>query len=260
MEKSFTFRVNFLGTNGWFDTKVANTICTFIETRQCYIVLDAGYGFHKLDKYIKGNKPVYLFLSHLHLDHIVGLHTLPKFCFPQGIDIFVPKGELRFIKAFINAPYTLSLHQLSTKIRLHELTAAGAGNTALLGFDLKYRRLRHQVICYGYRFYLENKIISYCTDTGICPAIKFLAKDADVFISECSYRPKEDVSRAFHLNPQAAADIAVVSGAKKLALTHFDAWRYPDLESRKEAELTAKRIFKNTFVAYDDMELEFYNG
>ncbi len=36
-----------------------------------YIVFDAGDGIYKLNKYVKDDKkPIFLFLSHLHLDHI----------------------------------------------------------------------------------------------------------------------------------------------------------------------------------------------
>lgn len=59
-----------------------------------------------------------------------------------------------------------------------------------------------------------------------------------------------------HLNPEIAAQIAKKAAVKKLALTHFDAYRYKTLEERKKAEEFAKKIFKNTFCATDDMEIE----
>jgi len=76
-------KVYFLGTNGWCDTDLGNTLCVLVETKQAYIVFDAGNGLFKLDKYIKDNRPIYLFLSHFHLDHIIGLHSLNKFYFPS---------------------------------------------------------------------------------------------------------------------------------------------------------------------------------
>ena len=82
-------RVIFLGTNGWYDTDTGNTICVLIRTKDYEIILDAGNGLYKIDQYIpeRNKKPVYLFLSHFHLDHIVGLHTLMKFNFSQGLTI-----------------------------------------------------------------------------------------------------------------------------------------------------------------------------
>jgi len=71
----------FLGTNGWYDTKTGNTTCTLIETEDYFIILDAGNGLYKIDQYITSTskRPIYLFLSHFHLDHIVGLHIMSKF-------------------------------------------------------------------------------------------------------------------------------------------------------------------------------------
>ncbi len=41
--------VIFLGTNGWYDTNIGNTICILVETKKEYLILDAGNGFYKID-------------------------------------------------------------------------------------------------------------------------------------------------------------------------------------------------------------------
>ena len=76
-------KIYFLGTMGWFDTKLGNTLCVLVDTGKEYIIFDAGTGFSKIDNYIKDKRPIYLFLSHFHLDHIIGLHALNKFSFPD---------------------------------------------------------------------------------------------------------------------------------------------------------------------------------
>ena len=43
--------VIFLGTNRWYDSDTGNTICILIESDEYYIVLDAGNGINKLDRY-----------------------------------------------------------------------------------------------------------------------------------------------------------------------------------------------------------------
>ena len=68
-------KIYFLGTMGWFDTKLGNTLCVLVDTGKEYIIFDAGTGFSKIDNYIKDKRPIYLFLSHFHLDHIIGLHA-----------------------------------------------------------------------------------------------------------------------------------------------------------------------------------------
>ena len=43
---------------------------------------------------------------------------------------------------------------------------------------------------------------------------------------------------------------------EKLLLTHFDAISYKTFKERKEAERVAKKIFPNTIVCYDGMEIK----
>ena len=78
----------------------------------------------------------------------------------------------------------------------------------------------------GYRFDLDNKVITYCTDTGVCSELKKLAKNADLLILECSYLSGEHHKKWPHLNPEETAQVAKASGAGRLVLTHFDAGRY----------------------------------
>ena len=243
-------KITFLGTNGWFDTRTGNTTCALIDTEECYIILDAGFGFYKIGKYIGKEKPIYLFISHLHLDHIIGLHTLPIFKFPQGIDIYMPKGMKGYLETFLNKPYTASPDTLSTKIRLHEIDTERPPR-----LDIDFGQLLHSPICYGFHFSLEGKTVSYCTDTGVCEELRRLAKGCDLLITECSFRPGEDVSKAAHLNPEVAGQIAKEGGVKKLALIHFDAGRYPSLKDRKAAKKVAGKIFAGAFATEDGQEI-----
>ncbi|MBI2054294.1 MAG: MBL fold metallo-hydrolase [Candidatus Staskawiczbacteria bacterium] len=247
-------KITFLGTNGWFDTKTGNTICTLIETKDYFIVLDAGNGFYKLDEYIKNEKPIYLFLSHFHLDHIVGLHAKNKFNFKQGIKIYGQKGVKDILEKIINQPFTVPFkHEwMSFDMEVHDLFEQNNN----LPFFVEFKPLFHWSPCLGFRFKLEDKIISYCTDTGPCENLLELSKDSDLLITECSFRINEYYNPQTHLNPGLAAEIGKKSNVKNLALTHFDAYRYKTIEQRKEAEEFAKKIFENTFVATDDMQIE----
>jgi len=243
-------RIIFLGTNGWYDTGTGNTTCILIETKREFIILDAGNGLYKIGRYIRTRKPIYLFLSHFHFDHIVGFHTLNKFNFSQGIDIYGPPGIRKYLTTIIAKPYTVPIKQLKTKIRLNEL------NRRAPSINVKFRKLVHPTVCYGFRFILEDKIISYCSDTGVCDNLFLLAKDADLLITECSHKSGYEDKNWPHLNPESAAYVAKESRAKKLVLVHFDASLYLTMNDRNDAEIQAKKIFKNTFVAVDNTEIE----
>ena len=244
-------QVVFLGTNGWYDTDTGNTICILLKTEKYYIIFDAGNGIHKIDNYCKTKKPAYLFLSHFHLDHIVGLHILNKIkCF-EKLYIFGPKGTKNILKKFINIPFTMPLSLLPFPVEIHELPA----EQNKLPFYAGAKHLLHSSLTLGFRIELNEKVITYCPDTGYCKNAVELSKNSDLLIAECAYKSGQNSTKWPHLNPEIAARIAKESKAKRLALVHFDAYIYKTLGERKEAEIIAQTVFKNTFAAMDDLHI-----
>jgi ribonuclease Z len=245
-------KIIFLGTNGWYDTPTGNTLCILIVTSEANIVLDAGNGFTKLDRVLSDGQPIFLFLSHFHLDHVIGLHTLFKFSFSQKLTISGPKGTGKVLRAILKQPFTAPLDRLSYETEILEMP----GSEHRFPFPVTAMDLVHPPLSMGYRFTLEGKTIAYCPDTGYCDNAVALATGADLVISECSFLPGEDSPEWPHLNPQLAARIAKEAGARRLALVHFDAAKYTTLELRKKAEKEAQKIFPNTFACEDDLVVE----
>lgn len=245
-------KIIFLGTNGWYNTKVANTTSIFIETKKFYIIFDAGDGFYKIDRFIKDKRPIYIFMSHFHLDHITGFHTLNKLNLPQGLKIYGQKGISEFLNKIFCPPFSLNFNKLDYKVELLELAAEKHN----LPFSLACRMLLHSAECFGYRIEIDNKIIAYCPDTGMCDNAVRLARDADFVMCECSLKSGMHRDDWPHLNPENAANIVKTAGAERLALMHFNPYLFPTLKDRRTAEMQAKKIFANTFMAVDDMEIE----
>jgi len=241
-------KLHFLGTSGWYDTRLGNTLSVLLDTDQAYIVFDAGGGFYKLDRYIKDNKPVIVLLSHFHLDHVIGLHALAKFNFNQGIQVFGPPGIKRLFNEIINSPYSMPVNKVRTKLLINEFS-----NNLDLPVSIKYRKLRHVSVCYGYRVFAENKAIVFCTDTGPCRNLDLLAREADILITESSLPPGKIDNHWPHLNPQQAARIAKKAKVKKLFLAHFDSGVYLTSRDRLSAQSAARKIFKPTLAAKDGL-------
>lgn len=240
----------FLGTNGWYDSDTGNTICTLINSDKYHIILDAGNGISKADQYIDDDLPVYLFLSHFHLDHIEGLHILNKFHFSQGLKIFGQKGTRDVLNTIVNDPFTVPLKKLPYPVEVGELLPG----PYKMPFALECEFLLHASPTLGYRFDLEGKIIAYCPDTGVCEGAVHLAGDSDLLIAECSHKPGESSPAWPHLNPQDAADIARRADAKRLALTHFDAGRYRSIQERIDAVASVKN-YQDIIVGKDGLKL-----
>jgi len=242
----------FLGTNGWYDTRIANTVCALIKTKRYDIVLDAGNGLTKLDSYCDGSKPAYLFLSHFHLDHIIGLHALLKLRFRKGFTICAQKGARRVLKTFVNSPFTMPLADLPYTVKIVEFP----GEASRLPFKVESLPLVHADPVLGLRLQLDGKTVVYCTDTGYCANARKLAKGADLLIAECSQLPGESNPRWPHFNPETAAKLALEAGAGRLALTHFSADKYSTAASRAGALRVARRIFPRTAAAKDGMRIK----
>ncbi|PKL17094.1 MAG: MBL fold metallo-hydrolase [Spirochaetae bacterium HGW-Spirochaetae-5] len=242
----------FLGTNGWFETETGNTLCVLIKTAEYDIVFDAGSGFFKLDKFIDGTKPVYLFLSHFHMDHISGLHGLSKINCKNGLFIAGQSGTRDVINHFVNKPFTVPLNELKYTAEILELPA----DKDMIPFELDFLPLLHSDPCLGYRITVDGGTVAFCTDTGYCENAVKLARDADLLITECAFLPGEENTEWPHLNPETAARIALEAGAKKLLLTHFDAARYTNFEMRRDAEIVAREVFPCTSASADLMDLE----
>ncbi|MEM6335243.1 MAG: MBL fold metallo-hydrolase [Bacteroidota bacterium] len=50
-----------------------NTSCVSVETEEAVLILDAGTGIRALGDYLQGvEKDIYLLLSHVHADHVIG--------------------------------------------------------------------------------------------------------------------------------------------------------------------------------------------
>ncbi len=251
-------KITFLGTNGWYSTPTGDTPCILIDAKDRYIILDAGNGIYKLDNYIKEDKPISLFISHFHIDHTSGLHTLAKFNFKQGIDVYVGANRSKDFAALVNPPFTLgymkkpeNIKDLPTEIRLHELPEEKVLN---IPFKLEAIKLHHAYCNHGFKIQLEGKTIVYTGDCGFTGQAKKLAKDADLLICECSNKKTEEPDIWGHLDPVQAGSLAKECGVKELILTHFGANSFTTLDERKWAQEEAKKIFSATTAATDGME------
>jgi ribonuclease BN (tRNA processing enzyme) len=245
-------KVTFLGTNGWFDTTTGNTVSVLVQADGYDIIFDAGNGIAKADRYISQDKPVFLFLSHFHIDHIAGLHTLAKFRLKQGLRIYCMPGGAALLHIFVGEPFTVPLEQLPFPVHAIELEEG----IHKLPFTVECRPLVHPAPCYGYRVEIDGKVITYCTDTGVCDNAVLLARDADLLITECGLKPG-DVSELWpHLNPQDAIGIARKAHAKRLALMHFGAEVYKTLGDRTALQEQFGQEFPGLVVATDDLTID----
>lgn len=244
-------KIRLLGTNGWYDSRGGSTPCVLVQTDDFDVIFDAGYGFAKVDQYISGEKPAFLFLSHFHYDHLIGLHTLAKNRFDYGLRMFGLPGIKAVMTKFFNPTFTIPLSNLSFPVSFEELN----GVPKELPFKITALPLVHSGPCQGYRLEVDNHTVTYCTDTGYCENAVILSRESDLVMAECSLAAGIEANPHWpHLNPILAAQIAKEANAKQLVLIHFDA--AGGTETRIAAEQEARQIFPATFAGQDGMVID----
>ena len=245
-------KVIFLGTNGWYDSVTGNTCSALVQSENYDIIFDAGNGIAKADRYSTQKKPVFLFLSHFHIDHIAGLHTLVKFRFRKELTICGQAGSAALLNTFVAYPFTVPFPEVPFPVKIHEL-AEGMNS---LPFPVECRPLVHPAPCIGFRIEIDEKVITYCTDTGVCDNAVRLGRGADLLITECSLRPGEESPGWPHLNPEDAIGIARKAKAKRLALTHFGAENYKTLFEREDMQKRFEVDCPGLVAATDGLTIE----
>lgn len=93
------------------------------------------------------------------------------------------------------------------------------------GWTVRSRLVEHVPGALAYRLEADGRSLVYSGDTGYCPAIVELCRDADLAVLECSL--PDEMAVDIHLTPELCARIARESGARRLMLTHF----YPACET-----------------------------
>lgn len=242
-----------LGTNGWFDTETGQTMCTLIRTRDYSIILDAGYGIRRVRQLIDYDKPTYLLLSHLHLDHTIGLHSIEYLNFQLPLKIVVPAGQQQAFRELGRPPFTsnwMNVFPAGTELLgTDELADAG------FPFGITTLPLKHPVPDHGYRLEIEGKTVAYLCDTGYCDNAVTLASGADIVIAECGAYPGTVTEKTPHMEPEICAKLAVEAGARQMVLTHFSAALYQTIAARMKAVEPARDIFPNLITGVDNLEI-----
>ena len=174
------FFVRFWGVRGSIacpgpDTAIygGNTPCIEIRCGSDLLVFDAGTGLRELGKSIAtaGITDVDLFLSHTHVDHIIGL---PFFCYA-----FKPENALRVwsghldggrttesvLRQFMSEPlFPVPVDIFGADVSYRDF-AAGETLTPRDGVTLRTAALNHPQNATGYRVEFAGKSICYVTDT-----------------------------------------------------------------------------------------------
>ncbi|MCA9059117.1 MAG: ribonuclease Z [Planctomycetaceae bacterium] len=245
-------RLIFLGTGGYHPNERRHTACLLLP--DIGIALDAGTGFFRVQDRLQ-TKELDVFLSHGHLDHVCGLTFFLVPVLTGQVTRFRVHGQADVL----NAVRTHLFHeQLFPVNPPYEWCPLPADQHIILqdGACLRHCALEHPGGATGFRIDWPDRSLAYITDTTAPGTYGSFVNGVDVLIHECYFPDdmQEWAVRTGHSHSAAVARLAADAGVSRLYLVHADPQK-PDNDPIGMDSI--RRIFPNTILAEDLMEIEF---
>jgi ribonuclease BN (tRNA processing enzyme) len=294
------FCVRFWGVRGSYPatdpaTRVTggNTSCVEVTAGEQRLIFDAGTGIIPLGKEICQQFPsrptAYVFLSHTHIDHVMGLCFFePLLTAGARSYIFGPgnsRGSLtRSLRQLTHSHlFPVTIDELKGRKEIHSLQGGEIIRFPTPGKkptidknSAPYRRDSGQLEIaafkspahprFGvmlYRVNFAGKSLVYATDIeqrdGGYPEIIEFARGADLLIHDAQYRHDEYYSAAKpkkgwgHSTIEMAAEVARKAAVRRLALFHHEP-SHND-KTMRAIEREGKKLFPHSLVAHERMEI-----
>jgi ribonuclease BN (tRNA processing enzyme) len=240
-----------LGTGGYYPNPRRHTACLMLP--DIGVVLDAGSGMFRVRDYLATDR-LDIFLSHVHLDHAVGLTYLLDLVPPAVLARSTVYAEPDKLAAVREHLFSEAIFPVAPPFRLEPLREkhALAGGGTLTHFPLV-----HPGGVRGYRLDWPDRSLAYVTDTTATLDADYVERiqGVDLLVHEAYFADDTDLARVTgHSCLGHVVQVAAKAQVGRLVLVHI----HPQLARDEDFDLhAARRVFKNTDVGVDGMELEF---
>ncbi|SDN94089.1 Ribonuclease BN, tRNA processing enzyme [Streptomyces sp. cf386] len=199
--------------------------------------VDAGPGsFAELQRHTDAARLDAIWISHLHADHSADLLAAFYGLAYGGLDpaaplpVYAPQGCAERLAGFFGRSDTSFLRGVFDVRTLRDGHRVRHGDDLLL----TSRAVVHDVEAYGLRVESGGRVLAYSGDSGPCPALTELARDADLFLCEADIDEHRDGEQV-HLTPEDAGIAARRAGVRELVVTHVGPTLTPESATSRAA-------------------------
>ena len=246
-----------------------NTSCVEVRCGGSVLVFDAGTGLRTLGSALvrEGCRDLDLFLSHGHIDHVVGFPFF-AFAYQPGNSLRVWSGHRApgsgatesTVRSLMSSPlFPVTPDVFSAEVSFRDFSA-GDDLVPPCGVSIRTARLRHPGGATGYRVEHAGRSICYVTDTEHDPTapdeeILALVEGADLMIYDAMFTDEElPRHRGWgHSTWEEGARLSRAAGVGTYALFHHAPER--DDEELDRIGAAAERLFPGAIVAREGMVL-----
>jgi ribonuclease BN (tRNA processing enzyme) len=251
-----------LGSAGWIPEERRLTTCVAYQSDGLLFLFDVGSGLSRLgrppfDRLLPlPDRSIHIFLSHLHIDHSVGLTFLPALWQNRTVIHVPPESVLGVdssaLDCLLGGPFfPLGIDEIHRDVKVETLSM---GTALIEGLPVTARGQQHPGGSVGFRV---GDDLAFMTDTRFDPGavewargVKVLLHDSWTVADGSAHHALADLSG--HSSARDAAWLARAAGVGELMLFHLPPFREQDYYDAMLEE--AREIFPLTNLAFDGLE------
>lgn len=242
----------FLGTAGYHPSRHRQTMCLMLP--EIGVVLDAGTGMFRVREHL-ATPELDIFLTHAHLDHVVGLTYLFDVAYGKDLRRVTVHALAEKLAAVTGHLLAEALFPVPLPCDWQPLTApVPVGQEG----RLSYFPVQHPGGAIGFRLDWPRRSMAYVTDTTAAPRASYVdaIRGVDLLVHECNFPDGWETfaEQTGHSCTTPVAQVAREAGVRRLILAHVN----PLLDHEDPVGLEqARSVFPDTELATDELETEF---